>query len=125
MARILIVDDDESDLLLLKTILEAGEHELYVARNGEQALKAYLRNPIDVVVTDIQMPRGDGIELISALKGLDPDVAIIAVSGQKPHKLGIAQMAGAAAILSKPLIPALLLDAVAKASARHEDERPE
>jgi CheY-like chemotaxis protein len=120
MACVLIVDDDESDLLLLKTILE-GEHELHIARNGEDALKLYLRHPIDVVVTDIQMPRGDGIELISALKGLDPDAAIVAVSGQKPHKLGIAQMAGATAILSKPLSPKMLLEAVSKATARGED----
>jgi CheY-like chemotaxis protein len=121
MARVLIVDDEESDLVLLKSILE-GEHELHVARNGEQALKLYLRHQIDVVVTDIQMPRGDGIELISALRGLNPEAAIIAVSGQTPHKLGIAQMAGAAAILSKPLIPKLLLEAVAKATPQAEDD---
>jgi len=120
MARLLIVDDEESDLLLLKSYLEA-EHELLVARNGEEALKLYLRHPIDVVVTDIKMPRGDGIELISALRGLDRDASIVAISGQEPHKLAIAQMAGAVAILSKPLIPELLLEAVAKAAQQREE----
>ena len=122
MACVLIVDDDESDLLLMKSFLE-GEHELHIARTGEEALKLYLRNPIDVVVTDIQMPRGDGIELISALRGLDPAAAIVAVSGQKPHKLGIAQMAGALVTLTKPLNPNTLLEAVAKAAQQGEDER--
>ena len=118
MANILIADDDESDRLLLQSFLE-GEHTLYVASNGEEALQLYLRHGVDVVVTDIQMPRGDGIELISALKGLDPEVAIVAISGQKPHKLGIAQMAGAKAILSKPLNKQRLLEAI-----RHAMEAP-
>ena len=114
MARILIVDDDESDLLLLESMLQ-GEHELHTAMTGEDALKLFLHHDIDVVVTDIQMPRGDGIELITAIKGLNADTPIIAISGQKPHKLGIAQMAGATAILSKPIIPGLLQQAIVRA----------
>ena len=122
MACILIADDDEADRLLLESIL-GEEHDLHLATNGEEALKLYLRHPIEVVVTDIQMPRGDGIELISALKGLDPTVAVVAISGQRPHKLGIAQLAGAVLILSKPLQPARLLEAVAIALQYHEDAR--
>ena len=123
MASILIVDDDEDDLLLLQSILK-DDYELHVATNGEDALKSYLHHEIDVVVTDIQMPRGDGIELITALKGLHPEVAIVAISGQKPHKLGIAQMAGADSILSKPLNPKMLRDAVAHALERAKEGRP-
>jgi CheY-like chemotaxis protein len=122
MARILLVDDDESDRVLLESMLK-GEHELHIAQNGEEALKVYLHQTIDVVVTDIHMPKGDGIELITALRGLDPNVAIVAISGQKPHKLGIAQMAGAAAILSKPVAPRTLLDAVAQAVRRAQEGR--
>lgn len=124
MATILIVDDDEADRLLLESILK-DDHELHLAANGEEALKSYLHHDIDVVVTDIQMPRGNGIELITALRGLDPDVAIVAISGQKPHKLGIAQMAGADSILSKPLNPKMLRDAVTHAMQRERDDRPE
>lgn len=120
MACVLLVDDDETDRLILKSILESAEHDLHLASNGEEALKLYLRHPIDVVVTDIQMPRGDGIELISALKGLDPDVAIIAVSGQKPHKLAIAQLAGAVRILAKPVGRRDLLLAVTAAAGTGE-----
>ena len=120
MARILIVDDDESDLLLLESML-GDEHEIHSAMTGEEALKVYLREDIDVVVTDIQMPHGDGIELITAIKGLDSEVPIIAISGQKPHKLGIAQMAGASAILSKPIIPKLLQQAIEKAGAAADE----
>ncbi|MDA0327913.1 MAG: response regulator [Gemmatimonadetes bacterium] len=122
MANVLIVDDDETDRLLMRTILGAAGHDLYFASNGQEALKLYLRHPIDVVVTDIQMPRGDGIELISALVGLDPDASIVAVSGQAPHKLQVAQLAGARLILPKPLTKEGLTDAVAKASQPLEND---
>ena len=120
MANLLIVDDDENDRLLMRTLLAEDDHELYLASNGEEALKLYLRHPIDVVVTDIQMPKGDGLELISALKGLDPDAVIIAVSGQEPHKLQLAQLAGAGTILRKPLTREGLMAAVEQACAPPE-----
>ena len=107
--------DDESDRLLMRSILAEANHELYFASNGEEAMKLFLRHPIDVVVTDIQMPRGDGIELITALKGMDPDASIVAVSGQSPHKLQVAQLAGARSILTKPLTKERLTEAVEKA----------
>lgn len=103
MAHVLIVDDEESDRLLMRTMLVGDGHEIFFAANGEEAMKLYLRHPIEVVVTDIQMPRGDGIELISALKGIDPDASIVAVSGKEPHELQRAQLAGARSILRKPL----------------------
>lgn len=119
MANVLIVDDDENDRLLMRALL-GNDHELYMAANGEQALKLYLRHPIDVVVTDIQMPKGDGLELISALRGLDPDAAIVAVSGQDPRKLQLAELAGARAILRKPLTRQVLSAAIEQACAPPE-----
>lgn len=115
MANVLIVDDDESDRLLMRSMLSGQGHELYFASNGEEAMKIYLRHPIDVVVTDIQMPRGDGIELISALKGIDPDASIVAVSGQKPHRLNVARVSGARSVLTKPFEPTDLTSAVLQA----------
>jgi len=103
MARVLIVDDEEDDRMLMRSLLGSDDHELYFAANGEEALKLYLRHPIEVVVTDIQMPRGDGLELITALMGLDPDARVVAVSGQSPNKLDEAREAGAMSVLEKPL----------------------
>jgi len=122
MAHVLIVDDDESDRILMRSLLEAEGHEFYLASNGEEAMRLFLRHPIDVVVTDIQMDRGDGIELISAIKGLDPDASIVAVSGQKPHKLQVAQLAGARSILQKPLTKERLVDAVRRACGPPETD---
>ena len=115
MARVLVVDDSPSLQLLLRTVLEEAGHELYLAASGEEALELYKRHPIDVVVTDIQMPRGDGLELITALKGLYPDASIVAVSGKGLPKLQMAQLAGARSILTKPIDRERLLKAVEEA----------
>lgn len=115
MAHVLIVDDDESDRLLMQGMLKDDGHELFFASNGEEAMRLYLRHPIDVVVTDIQMPRGDGIELITGLKGMDPDASIIAVSGNAPQKLSLAQLEGAQAVLTKPFEKDTLRAAVIRA----------
>jgi CheY-like chemotaxis protein len=122
MATVLIVDDDETDRILMRTILEEAGHDLFVAVNGQEAMKLFLRHPIDVVVTDIQMPLGDGIELIEGLKGMDRDASIVAVSGKEPHKLQLATLAGARLTLRKPLSRDELLEAVDMACTPPEPE---
>ena len=116
MAHVLIVDDDETDRLFVKTVLERTGHELYLASNGEEALRLYLRESIEVVVTDLQMTSGHGLELIDALTALDPDASIIAISGTGPDQLDMAQMIGARATLAKPVDPQQLIDAVEAAA---------
>lgn len=118
MARVLIVDDNETDRLFEKTILEDKGHQLYFARNGEEAIRLYLRQGIEVVVTDLHMPFGDGMELIEAITGLYPDARIIAVSGTGPEELGMAKLIGAALTLPKPVDPRTLIDAVEEMAAQ-------
>jgi len=115
MARVLVVDDEESARLSLGSILDGAGHEVVFAANGEAAMKAFLRKEIEVVVTDLQMPAGDGLELIDALAGFGSDVPIIAVSGKGPELLGTAKMIGARATLPKPADPAALLEAIEEA----------
>lgn len=116
MARVLIVDDDESARLLLGAILRTAGHDTCFATSGEEALHAFLRSELDVVVTDLHMPFGGGVELIEAITGLDSDMPIIAVSGSHgPATLVIAGKAGACAMLSKPVDASDLLAAVAAA----------
>lgn len=124
MANVLIVDDNESDRVMIRAMI-AREHECFFAANGEEALKLYLRNEIDVVVADLRMPRGDGIELTDALMGLDPDASIIAVSGQTEQMLQMAQIAGARFALQKPLSRAELLETIEKACVplKPDDEK--
>ena len=124
MAFVLVAEDDSAVGQLLRKFLERAGHEVCQAANGEEAMKLYLRHPIDVVVTDMQMPRGDGLELITALKGLFPAISIVAISGQNAHDLQIAQLAGARTILSKPINFRSLIDAVEEATRPPPPESP-
>ncbi len=52
MARIMIVEDDHTDHLLLYSIFEGSGHEIHMARDGEHAIKTFLKRDIHVVITD-------------------------------------------------------------------------
>lgn len=116
-ARILIVDDEEADRLLIQGILARAGYDTIVAPSGEAALRAYLDAGVDVVITDLQMPDVHGFELISILRDFTPRPALIAVSGTGPIQLYMAESLGAHRTLQKPLNPELLLDAVERALA--------
>jgi CheY-like chemotaxis protein len=117
MARVLIVDDSEEDRLLHRTALEDAGHDLFFAKNGGEAMKAYLANDIDVVVTDLEMPDGNGFELITGLLGMDEDTRIITISGSSPEELDMAKLLGALLTLAKPVAPNELIEAVAEITA--------
>lgn len=122
MARILIVDDEESDRLLLQAILARIGHETVVAVSGEEALRRYLDTGIDVVVTDLHMQDVHGFELISILREFDPPPPVVAVSATGPFQLHMAEQLGARWTLRKPIDPMLLVDAVKRALASRKDD---
>jgi len=112
VARILLVDDEEMDRTLGRTILEDAGHELFYAANGESALRTYRNLGIDLVVTDLAMPGLNGLRLIQELRESDGQALIIAVTGVSPEHLERARSFGAAITLRKPYAPEILLDAV-------------
>ena len=115
MARVLIVEDERAESVILGNIVEQAGHEVFFASGGEEALGIYLSGGIDVVVTDLRMADGDGFDLIEALRALLPETAIIAVSGKGPDLLAEAREKGALAALSKPVDPHELIEALATA----------
>ena len=71
--RILVVDDEDSIQKLLTGVLEMDGHEVFVARNGRDALDIVKRGGIDLIITDMKMPVLGGAELYGALRdGNDP-----------------------------------------------------
>jgi CheY-like chemotaxis protein len=112
LARILIVDDEESDILLLRSILEAANHDVYFARDGYTALREYQGNGIQVVVTDLQMPE---LQLIAVLREFSPRPAIVAVSNTGQAQLEMAVAMGAEATVNKPIRADDILAAVDRA----------
>ena len=115
MARILIVDDEEMDRVLLAEVLQRAGHEPLFAPNGQAAHRIWKKSAIDLVVTDIVMPELNGLELLEALKEEDPWVRVIAISGITAKKLNEAAQSGALAILTKPVDPEGLLREISRA----------
>ena len=122
MARVLIVEDEETDRIILGNIVERAGHQVRFASDRWEALKTYVKRAIDVVVTDLHMPDGDGLDFITASQALLPEAAIIAVSGKGPELLAAARSQGVLVALSKPVDSDQLLDAIAEAAP--DDDSP-
>lgn len=120
MARILIVDDDEMDRVLLAEVLHQAGHESIFSPNGATALRVLEKKPVDVVVTDIVMPELDGIALIEKIREEDPWARVIAISGASDVNLEMAGNSGAMAVLKKPVDPEELVQAIDKALEDHD-----
>jgi len=112
VARILVVDDDAAVRLLLRTLLERRGHFVVEAENGDEGLRYYRDAPTDLVITDIQMPVMDGLQMIKELRSAFPTVKIIAISGEKGG-LAAAQPLSQGTF-EKPLYMEEFLDAVQK-----------
>ena len=104
--RILIADDDTSVRNTLRLALEDEGYEVETAANGKIAMRAHVRRPVDVLITDLFMPESDGFEIISSVREQSPGVRIVAISGwERSHNtdyLGAARIAGADVVLRKP-----------------------
>lgn len=117
---ILVVDDEDDIRVLLKIWLsEAGHHVVSVAGTKE-ALQELKSRSFDLVVTDILMPGGDGLDLITGLKAKQPAIRVLAISGggrylEGENCLKLARGWGAHAGLIKPFDRGQLLAAIDQA----------
>lgn len=113
--RVLVVDDEEEDRLFLRKVLERVGHEVFFARDGEEAVKAYIRQGIDLVITDLNMPNVDGFDLMSALGDFSPTPHVIVVTGLPPEDRMQASFGDPLAIMTKPIDPHELLQVIDEA----------
>lgn len=112
MKKVLICDDEEGIRESLKLILEK-EYKLLFATNGNEAIDIIKKDPADVVIMDIKMPRMDGIETMRKLKEISPDVKILVTSGYKSVETAKeAVSAGASDYIVKPFDRKEILNAV-------------
>lgn len=116
---ILVLDDEEDVVKMLKRFLEKEGYEVFTAYKGEDGIKIIEGNKIDVVITDIKMKDMDGIEVIKQAKNFYQDIEGIVVTGYKDEKLAIqALRAGAIDYINKPINIDGLLFSVKKAIER-------
>ena len=113
MAKILLVEDDETGRYALSKYLTRAGHEVTEAEDGEIAFKLFRGESFDIVITDIVMPNVEGIELVNLLLEIQPDIPIIGISGggrlEGAGYLKLIKALGASATLEKPFEPEALL----------------
>ncbi|SFE00728.1 Signal transduction histidine kinase [Chitinophaga sp. CF118] len=110
--RVLIVDDNMTNLIILKSQLEQWELVTLPASSGEEALKVIKeKGPVDLVLTDMHMPDMDGTDLAKIIKELHPQLPIILLSsiGEEYHKQYTDLFASA---LAKPIKQQMLFSQV-------------
>ena len=116
MARILLIEDDDSLRKALARLISRNGYEVIEADNGRTALQKIAGQPTDAVITDMIMPEMEGVETIQALRRGNPGAKIIAISGggrsSAESYLKIAHALGVQKILTKPLDPWELLAAL-------------
>src|SRR5437870_6417196 len=119
--RVLVVDDEQSLRKVLAATLQREGYEVQVASNGEEALAALDRDGADVVVTDLVMPRMDGLSLLRKVVVSHPDVPVIVVTAHGRVDSAVEAMkAGAFDFVTKPFEHTELKAIIAKA-ARQSD----
>ncbi|MGD2125383.1 MAG: response regulator [Desulfobacteraceae bacterium] len=116
MARILVIEDEEEIRSMLGQVLEDAGYEVEEAPNGMEGIRLCREKPVDLLITDMIMPKKEGMETILDIKAEFPDVKIIAISGggkigPQPY-LQIAQGFGAIRVFSKPFRIEELLAAI-------------
>lgn len=114
MPRILIVDDSPLDRTLAARLL-TGENgnEIIEAENGEEALQLLAGRECAVIVTDIQMPVMDGLQLLDAVTGRHPEIPVILMTAQGSEEMAVTALErGAASYVPKRRLAADLKSTV-------------
>lgn len=112
---VLVADDDEDILVLVRTVLERAGHEVVAARNGAEAVAAARQRRPDLVVLDVSMPELDGLEVLRRLRAdaSTSDVPVLLLSARvQEDDVARGFATGANAYVQKPFSPRELSDRV-------------
>ena len=117
--RLLLIDDEEGYLDVLSKRLTRRNLEVTTAADGATGIQALRRQDFDVAVVDLKMEEMDGIEVLKVFKKMDPDLAVIILTGhgsEQAARDGLAQ--GAFDYLTKPFDLDDLLAKIREAAGR-------
>jgi DNA-binding NtrC family response regulator len=102
-ARVLVVDDEKSMRDLLAITLQKAGYDVTLAEGGEAAIEAIRRDPFDAIITDLRMPKIDGLQVLRSAKELSPDTAVIMVTAVASTETAVEAMKlGAYDYITKP-----------------------
>jgi len=118
VSTILIIEDDHALRHEYRQALEVAGYKVVDAEDGLDGFRRFREHPVDLVITEMMLPRQDGLETIVGLRREFPEVKIIAIvengkNGSK-HKPRTAQIFGVQHTLAKPVAAEPLLETVRK-----------
>lgn len=114
--NILYIEDDPEILENVSFLLSRYTNEVFTATNGEEALKVYKEKQPDIVVSDINIPKINGLKVAEIIREDNPSVPIIIISAHnEDHQLKIAKELNVSSYIRKPFTLQELKDAIAKA----------
>lgn len=101
--RILVADDEEPVREILLDTLDMFGYDVLLAEHGEEALRVFQQEKVDLILADINMPHMDGLELMTAIRDLNPEVPIVLITGYDISSLqGKAAVENADGLITKP-----------------------
>jgi two-component system response regulator PilR (NtrC family) len=126
MAKILVVDDEKSMRDFLSIMLNKEGYEVSTAGNGEDALRAVQAEIFDLVITDVKMPRMDGLEVLKMVKDVSPETVVLMITAFATTETAVEAMKlGAYDYITKPFkveeIKLVIRKALEKRSLRKEN----
>lgn len=102
--RILVIDDEPDILEILDGLLTSVGYEVSTAESGTAAIERAKRDGFDLAITDLLMPGLSGVDTIVALKGIDPSLPVIVVSGYlSDEAIRRCSEEGAVRVVAKPV----------------------
>ena len=122
MSTVLVVEDDPIAGEMISGFVRAGGYQALLAHDGQAALVMLREHRIDVVLTDLAMPRLNGLRLIRTIRDSGDDIPIIALSGKNADQLDLAENYGANASLAKPVEGPPLLELLQRIMADSETD---
>lgn len=120
--RILVAEDNETNQLLVRQMLDAMDARMILARDGQETLDLLAREPVDIALIDIEMPKLSGIEVMQRLRatpGFDTPLVALTAYVMRENREAI-YAAGADGVIAKPIRS---VTAFGQAIRRHVDRR--
>jgi len=127
LPAVLIADDDDDFRLTVRDWLRLRGFAVWEARDGLEALEHLDERPFDVVLTDLMMPRCDGLQLLAAIRGRDPSLAVIFLTGQATLEVAIEALREGRSFdfLQKPMRDLRAVEKVIRRALEHRASRLE
>ncbi|NOX88589.1 MAG: sigma-54-dependent Fis family transcriptional regulator, partial [Calditrichaeota bacterium] len=102
--RILVIDDEPSQIISIKTFLKRRQYQVFTAQSGKEGLEILRNHPIDMVLTDYRMPDISGLNVVREAQKINPEIPVVVITAYSQIEEAVQVMKeGAFDYLSKPI----------------------